>query len=86
MSHLSTHAAEVVMPHDDATIGWPSVFRYNDFPLYNGKSVKVGLLTRSPKNAARNVQVIPAHLARGLQPPSTPASQPWRIRAASEAA
>ena len=50
----------------------PSVFRYNGFPLYNGKSVKVGLLTRPPKNAARHVQVVPARLARGLHPHRPP--------------
>jgi hypothetical protein len=50
----------------------PSVFRYNDFPLYNGKSVKAELLTRRPKNVARHVQVVPAHLARELHPHRPP--------------
>ena len=50
----------------------PSVFRYNDFPLYNGKSVKGELLTRPAKNLARHVQVVPARLARGLHPHRPP--------------
>jgi hypothetical protein len=50
----------------------PSVFRYNDFLLYNGKSVKAELLTRPSKNLARHVQVVPAHLARGLHPHRPP--------------
>jgi hypothetical protein len=50
----------------------PSVFRYNDFPLYNGKSVKGELLTRPPKNVARHVHVGHARLARGLHPHRPP--------------
>jgi len=50
----------------------PSVFRYNDFPLYNGKSVKAELLTRRPKNVARHVHVGHARLARGLHPHRPP--------------
>jgi len=54
----------------------PNVFRYNDFPLYNGKSVKGELLTRPAKNLARHVQVVPARLARGLHPHRPPHNRP----------
>ena len=35
----------------------PAFFRYNDFQLYNEKSVKGGLLIRPPKNVTRHVHV-----------------------------
>ena len=49
----------------------PAFFRYNDFQLYNEKSVKGGLLIRPPKNVTRHVHVGHAHLARSCAPLTT---------------
>ena len=81
MSHYTTHAVKTGVANRNTPVIWLNVFRYNGFPLYNGKSVKGELLTRPTKNVARHVHVGHARLARGLHPHRPPPAVCPRIRA-----